>query len=118
MLRWSDSPGLGAPCNARNASASPRNGLIQYFGSDAAQQALEAARAMLLVGGAPLDVLAAINRAGVAVCDPAQPSRGFMLWVGTPCYNSILESNLGTCNLSRLVRTSTSTMRSIAFSLA
>ena len=58
---------------------------------------------MLLVGGAPLDVLAAVDRAGAAACDPAQPSRGYMLWVGTPCYNSVLESVLGPCNITRLV---------------
>ena len=34
---------------------------------------------------------------------PVQPNRGLTLWVGTPCYNSILETLLGTSNLSRLV---------------
>ena len=76
ILRSDDCSGLAAACNARNASASTRNGLIHYFGSDAAIQAFEAGRTMLLTGGSPLDVLSAVNRAGAAACDPARPSRG------------------------------------------
>jgi len=103
LLSWSDSPDLAAPCRARNASASPRNGIMHYFGTDVAQHALEAARAVLLDGGSPIDVLAAINRSGAVKSDPVQPSRGFSLWVGTPCHKGILESTLGTSNLRRLV---------------
>ena len=70
---------------------------------EAARQALEGGRTMLLTGGSPLDVLAAVNWAGAAASDPARPSRGRMLWVGTPCYDSVLESVLGTSNLAGLL---------------
>ena len=103
LLSWTGVPGLAAPCKARNASASARNGMMHYLGSDVAQYALAAGRASLLAGGAPIDVLTAVNRSGAIRSDPTQPNRGYQQWVGTPCHTNILEALLGTSNIPRIV---------------